>query len=876
MGLRTKTLLIIGGSLIVLTLLLSLLASSVVLNRFAAYEREEVHEDTERAVNALYDDISDIERFVHDWSAWDSTYAYVANQNAAFINESMGPDTGIGDKGDYFQHINMQVIIFMNTAGDIVFGRSYNRNTEQVVPIPEGLRAALTLDNPLLQHPDISQATTGILLTPEQTLLIASRPILTTEKKGPARGTVIMGRYIDARKVATLSEITNLSLTIERLDSPPSSPDMQIARGLLQKQTNTTDTDTDTPIITHIVDNDTIAGYAQITDIYGQPGIVIRTNSPRQIYAQGQASVSYLIGIFVASVALVGGAMVLVLQTTVIARLTTMSKQVRAITTNNDVSTHLATTGHDEITSLAQDINTMLQSLAHYHQALRTSEADACAARQVAEQANEMKSRFLANMSHELRTPLNSIINFTRILSSGMRGPVNEGQIDYLNRVQASGEHLLGLINDILDLSKIEAGRMTLHLEPCNLENLLKGVMSTATGLIKDKPIILQQEIAPDLPTIQIDATRIRQVLLNLLSNAAKFTDKGTITLQAIFQHPTIIIRVTDTGIGIPADKLESIFDEFRQVDDGSARSYEGTGLGLAICKRLVQMHHGHLSVESTPGLGSTFSFTLPTPHSCPDATPIPEPDNTTNGIPVFVVDDDSCSIEIVSSYLQRDGYAVYGLQNSQTVLQKARQMKPAVIILDILMPNLDGWNLLTALKQDADLQAIPIILYSIVDEQQHGFALGASAYLIKPIDEDLLRATVANVAGPKATILIIDDDPNIREVLHHHLTQVPGYHVVTANGGQAGLDYIAATPPDLIILDLMMPDIDGFSVLEQLDKHPQTSTIPVIVLTARDLNHDECEYLNKRVSNLLSKSITPPEHIPKKVHALLTTHTVH
>ncbi len=870
MSLRAKTLLIIGVSLIVLTLLLSLLASSVILDRFAAYEREEVREDTERAVNALYNDVSDVERFVHDWASWDSTYAYVASQDAAFIAESMGPDMDVGERGYYFQNINMQVFIFTNTAGDIVFGRGYDRDTEQVVPLPEGLQAALTPDNPLLQHPDISQATTGILLTPEQTLIVASRPILTTEEKGPARGTVIMARYLDATKVAKLAEITNLSLTIERLDTPTSLPDMQIARGLLQKQPNT-----DTPIITHIVDDETIAGYATIPDIHGQSGIVIRTDSPRDIYAQGQASVYYLIGIFVASVALVGGAMVLVLQITVVARLTTMSKQVRAITTNNDKTTHLATTGHDEITSLGQDINTMLQSLAQSHEALRASEAEACAARQVAEQANEMKSRFLANMSHELRTPLNSIINFTRILSAGMRGPVNEGQVDYLNRVHASGEHLLGLINDILDLSKIEAGRMDLHLEPCNLERLLEGIMSTAIGLVKDKPVVLQQEIAPDLPTVSIDATRIRQVLLNLLSNAAKFTDAGTITVRAMFEKPSIVISVTDTGIGIPADKIESIFDEFRQVDDGSARSYEGTGLGLAICKRLIEMHHGHISVESTPGVGSTFSFSLLAQPPCCDIPPCYELD-TKNGIPVLVIDDDPCSIEIVSSYLQRDGYAVYGIQDSQTVLDKARQMTPAVIILDILMPNLDGWNLLTAFKQDADLKTIPIILYSIMDEQQRGFTLGASAYLIKPIDEDLLRETVANVVGPQATILVVDDDPNMRELLSHHLTHVHGYHVVTAHDGQAGLDYIAATPPDLIILDLMMPNVDGFTVLEQLDTQPHTSAIPVIVLTARDLNHDECEYLNKRVANLLSKSITPPEHIPKKVHALLANHALH
>ena len=536
----------------------------------------------------------------------------------------------------------------------------------------------------------------------------------------------------------------------------------------------------------------------------------------------------------------------------------------------------------DELGQLGLAFNSMIQRLSTLYATLeqriveRTRQLEyaltaAREARIAAEEANALKTRFIANMSHELRTPLNAIINFAYILKCGVRGPVTEAQIDYLDRVYASGEHLLGLINDILDLAKIEAGRMDLYWEHIALDELVQSTLSTAIGLTKDKPIELHHDLAHALPAVNADKMRIRQVLLNLLSNAAKFTDQGQITVRVWQEGAMLITSVTDTGIGIPSDKLATIFEEFRQADEGSDRSYQGTGLGLSICKRLIDMHGGRIWVESTVGVGSTFSFSLPLP-PFPDAEPVvsqPLP-GTEQGQVVLVVDDDPAAIDIVRSYLAQDGYAVYGVTTSRMALDTARQLQPAAILLDLMMPDTSGWHILADLKADSELGWLPVILYTVLDEQQRGLALGANGYLIKPVNPKQLRDTVAELVSPEAAILAIDDDPYVLDILQYHLQELHSYQVLTATSGSAGLAAIAAQRPDLVLLDLMMPEMDGFAVLEALHAQVETCSIPVIVLTAKDVTADEQAYLQSRVKGLVHKSNHAPEQWLGRVRAVL------
>jgi signal transduction histidine kinase/CheY-like chemotaxis protein len=869
MNLRHKTLLIIGVSLVVLTALVSLLASGVILKSFARYEKQEMHEDTERAFYAITTEQKYLEQLTRDWASWDETYAYIEEPTQEYVDEHMGSDMDIGEPGDYFQDIKMQLFAFVRSDGHIVFARTYDREVEHITAPSPGLQEALNTPNPLYEHPDPPHSTRGILMTPEQIWMVAAHPILTSDKQGPARGTVIIGRLLDPHKVAELAAKTNLSLQIRRFDDPSKTPEMQEVRSNLLAQT-----DAPVPVTTRLIDNETIGGYTMFYDVGGQPAIIIEVQNKRTIYAQGVTSVRYLVGLVALGGLLIGWAMLRILQDSVVLRLTRISNQVRQIAEHNNLDQRIAVRGRDELGTLANDINGMLEALEQSQAALRVSEAEAHEARQVAEQANQMKSRFLANMSHELRTPLNSIINFTRILAAGMRGPVSEEQLDYLNRVHASGEHLLNLINDILDLSKIEAGRMELHRELCQFGPLIHSTMSTATGLIRDKPIELHQEIAPDLPLVNIDKTRIRQVLLNLLSNAAKFTEAGSITVRVEAAPPGLVVHVSDTGIGISPEKLDLIFEEFRQADEGSERGYEGTGLGLAICRRLIEMHGGTISVASTPGEGTTFSFSLPAvgkrgPRP-PKATREPV---KKEGIPVLVIDDDPAVVDIVASYLETDGYIVYGVSNSHMAITEARRIVPAVIILDILMPYKDGWEVLTELKACPDLQAIPVIIYTILEENRLGLQLGTSAYLTKPIDEARLRATVARLVVDGAKILVVDDDPDVLEMVTHELQRQSNFTVITASGGKEGLQQVATHPPDLIILDLMMPEVDGFAVLEHLEQDDGASTIPVVVLTAMQPDEEEQRYLDRRVNSFLSKSEIAPEHLLSKVNMLLATH---
>jgi signal transduction histidine kinase/ActR/RegA family two-component response regulator/HAMP domain-containing protein len=363
-----------------------------------------------------------------------------------------------------------------------------------------------------------------------------------------------------------------------------------------------------------------------------------------------------------------------------------------------------------------------------------------------AEQLKEMdrlKTQFLANMSHELRTPLNSIIGFSRVILKGIDGPTTEQQRTDLTSIYSNGQHLLGLINDILDISRIEAGKIELVFEPLDLQHIFDGVMSTAVALVKDKPIKLEQEVAPDLPTIRADGTRLRQVILNLLSNAAKFTEEGQITLRAWADEEQITISVKDTGIGVPPEHQTTIFEEFLQVDASTTRRTGGAGLGLSISRHLVELHGGRIWVESEAGVGSTFTFTLPISRMEQAEEPeLADLSIDPNRKLILAVEDDDGAIAIYKRYLEKQGYQVVGLNQGRQTVRWALELSPHAIILDVLLPDKDGWAVLEELKGSREIHQIPVIICTVVDDEARGLSLGAADYLVKPIlEEDLLQS---------------------------------------------------------------------------------------------------------------------------------------
>jgi len=487
--------------------------------------------------------------------------------------------------------------------------------------------------------------------------------------------------------------------------------------------------------------------------------------------------------------------------------------------------------------------------------------------KETAERLREMdklKTQFLANMSHELRTPLNSIIGFSRVILKGIDGPLTEMQETDLTAIYSSGQHLLGLINDILDLSKIEAGKMELNFDETDLKLIIKGVMSSAVGLCKDKDVELEHGVPDDLPNVWADATRIRQVLLNLVSNATKFTEEGKISVTADHDDEWVTVSVADTGEGIPEDNLDSIFEEFTQVDGSTTRSAGGTGLGLPISRYFVEMHGGKITVESELGVGSIFTLVLPIYAQGQPEMRLIEDRSEGRGEAeerqtVLTVDDDPGVISLYRRYLESEGYQVVGITNSEEVLDKASQIQPFAITLDVLMPTKDGWQVLRELKACPQTQHIPIIVCSIVSNEGLGFSLGAADYLVKPIMEEELLAALNRVNRKEegeVEVLVIDDQADDILLIRRMLEAQHRYRVTEADGGQAGIDLVHERKPDIVILDLMMPEVDGFAVLEDLKRESDTRDIPVVVITAKELTEEEQQRLNGQVEVLLRKGL--------------------
>lgn len=497
-----------------------------------------------------------------------------------------------------------------------------------------------------------------------------------------------------------------------------------------------------------------------------------------------------------------------------------------------------------------------------YEEQIRTSEQ--------LRELDKLKNQFLANMSHELRTPLNSIIGFSRVILKGIDGPISDLQEQDLTAIYNAGTHLLGLINDILDISRIEAGKMELSFEKVDLSPLIASVLSTAKGLLKEKPIRLESIIEPGLPFVKADPTRIRQVILNLMQNASKFTDEGTILVKAVRQslangEMEVMVSVTDSGVGISPEDQKKLFQPFSQVDASPTRKAGGTGLGLSITRNLIEMHGGHIDVISDVGKGSTFFFTLPvipqTGALAPE-TLLPEDPKQSNAKIVLAIEDDPQIISLYQRYLEPEGYEVKPLTDSTRAVFQARQIKPFAITLDVHMPNLDGWQVMKALKSDPETRSIPVIFCTIVENPAKGYSLGATDYLMKPIlGEDLLQAlTRLQDQDEIKRILVIDDDPDDLRLVERALQMSGSYQLRLAQGGQKGLDAMERDRPDAIILDLSMPDVDGFKVLETMRAKEKLKDIPVIILTALDLTPEQQKLLSEYTQDQLRKGFLDDE----------------
>ncbi len=515
----------------------------------------------------------------------------------------------------------------------------------------------------------------------------------------------------------------------------------------------------------------------------------------------------------------------------------------------------------------------------------RRVEEEVVNAREVAESANRTKSLFLANMSHELRTPLNAILGYSEMLrEEAVERELAEFASD-LDKIGTAGKHLLALINDILDLSKIEAGKMELFLESFDMAELIAEVVSTVQPMVRINGNTLNVKLAPGLGVMHADQMKVRQGLFNLISNADKFTQNGTVTVDARRERMDgrewVVFQVTDTGIGMSPEQIVKLFQDFTQADASTTRRFGGTGLGLALTRRFCQMMGGDVTVRSAAGEGSVFTIKLPAVMRAAETEPVLAApfaghgagDPLSDGAScVLVIDDDPVQRDLMQRFLGREGFRVLVADGGEEGLRLAREMQPVAITLDVMMPGMDGWAVLAALKADPRVRGIPVVMLTMVDDPNRGFTLGAAGFATKPVNRGRLarllrKYSTRDVPGG---VLVVDHDDAARALLRTML-EAEGWDVREAGNGRVALERMAEERPRLVLLDLMMPEMDGFELIEQVRQHPELRSVPIVVVTSHELSREERQRLNAYVETVVQTAGDSPDALLHRVRELLS-----